>query len=178
MAAAGYATEFGEIPLAVWRNAALRERILALVRTEPIREKALADEARLRAFREILASFFAGAVGFNDTIVDTQAALSGEPPADVGRGWAEGLVRSQVSRFYNQAVLAEQLERGATEVYVPHSEAERWDAPCTRLLAGQAHDAQLLYDLLMQAYHHGNLASREARVPNHPQCTHVVAPVG
>jgi hypothetical protein len=116
MAAAGYATEFGEIPLAVWCNAALRERIVALVAVEPIPERLLADGARLAAFREILGRFFTGAVGFNDTIVDTQAALSGDLPADAGSGWAEGLVRTQVSRFYNQAVLAEQLERGATEV--------------------------------------------------------------
>ena len=90
-------------------------------------------------------------------------------------GWAERLVRTQFSRFYNQAVLQQLTAHGDTECFVPHSASEQASSQCSQLLAGRTHNVQGLLTLLADSYALGQF-SKTPKIPDHPHCTHVVRP--
>ena len=92
-------------------------------------------------------------------------------------GWAERLVRTQYSRFYNQAVMERLLTEGQTECFVPHSAGEDASSMCSQLLAGGIHPLRPLYDRLVSSYGQGNW-DKAVKIPDHPHCTHVVTPAG
>lgn len=177
-----YATEFSEIPFALANNIALRERVLGLVAREPMPGKATDGPERLDAFRTVLACVAVGELTVSAATFEVERELPPETSPHRGNarvfpsGWAERLVRTQVSRCYNQAVLEALLERGETRVVVPPSSEQGGASRCTQLLAGREHDARELHDRLVRAYAQGDW-SAGVRVPDHPHCTHVVAPV-
>ena len=84
-------------------------------------------------------------------------------------------MRTQFSRFYNQAVLEELRARGETECFVAHSSAEASDSPCSTLLAGNHHPIAVLHERLLANHSRGQW-DQSLKVPNHPHCTHVVSP--
>jgi hypothetical protein len=90
--------------------------------------------------------------------------------------WAARLVRTQLNRFYNQAVLERLLAQNAPLCYVPHSSAEGRSSPCSTYLAGRNHDPRILHSRLVQAYAQGQW-NNGPKIPDHPHCTHVVVPV-
>ena len=91
-------------------------------------------------------------------------------------GWAERLVRIQLSRFYNQAVLEMLIEKGKTQCYVPHSKHEELNTNCSKMLAGNTHEIKELYDKLIRTYENG-VYDKEVKIPDHPHCTHVIKPL-
>jgi hypothetical protein len=177
-----FAQDFFEIPDALATNNDLREAVLALVQNEPMPGKVLEGGNRLDLFREILTDLTTGDISLDEAYwrTETEIPRHTSPHSSSNRvfpqGWAERQVRTQFSRFYNQAVLERLRDEGATLCFVPHSVAEDASSRCTQLLAGQQQSVDVLYQRLIEAYAGGNW-SQEVKIPNHPHCTHVVTPI-
>lgn len=179
---ATYADDFTEILLTLEKNQLLSQRMLALISTEPMPGKATEGGDRLCVLRELLQELVQGNLSLDEAIHRVQIDLKRESSLHAvdnrvfASGWEERLVRTQLSRFYNQAVLDELLERGVEICFVPHSAVEGQDSQCSRLLAGKVHSVRELRRLLMESYVMGNFSSIP-KVPDHPHCTHVVRPI-
>ena len=179
-----YAKDFFEIPTALAANDDLRQRVVSLIESDSILGKALEDDSgnRLRSFRDILIELANSKIFLDAAYQETEAKLprhtsphSSNSQAFSSR-WAERLVRIQLSRFYNQAVLEQLLQKGAEECFVPHSDEESSSSACTQQLAGTRHIVAVLYERLIDNYSKGDY-SKEVKIPNHPYCTHVVRPI-
>lgn len=177
-----YADDYDQIPTALAHNDPLRRRMIALIESQPIHGKALEGQGRTESFREILRELALGRLNQFQSIRRTSRELPRHLSAYAGsnhvfaRGWDERLVRIQLSRFYNQAVLEELAERGEERCYVDHSSTEDPSTPCSRELAGRTHEVKHLHTLLVESYTHGRYP-KEPKIPNHPHCTHVVRPM-
>ena len=176
-----YAQDFYEIPGTVGENNELQERILELVANEPIPGKVTEGEDRLKDLRDILSTFFENEISVQESI----QRISEELPRRESRyahdnrvfasGWDERLARTQISSFYNQAVLLTLKEQGEEQCFIPHSAHEDSDSPCTIQLAGGSADIESLLNRLNRAYRDGEWHD-EVMIPDHPHCTHTVTP--
>ncbi|MCK0746349.1 hypothetical protein [Chromohalobacter nigrandesensis] len=177
-----YATEFSEISQSVNNNDNLKSRVLELIKDEPIPGKVTEGEVRLENLKDILTRYFNGTIGIPQAITDVECRLPrhGSPYKNNNRvfpqGWSERLVRTSISRFYNQAVLTEIVESGGAECFIGHSSSESAGSNCSQLLAGSRQSASDMLDRLTNAYRDGNW-SKEVKIPSHPHCTHTVQPV-
>lgn len=178
-----YANEYSQIPAALAENEPLRRRMIALIDAQPMPAKALEGEGRTDVLRDILRELTLGRL---DQAGAIERVRTGLPPAKSPHAnstsvfpedWDERLIRTNFSRFYNQAVLEELLERKETRCSVPHSSAEDPSNPCSRELAGRTHEVERLHSLLVQAHALGDWSNRDPKIPNHPHCTHVVKPI-
>ena len=176
-----WAEDFYEIQDTVEKNTALQEKIQSLVSDEPIHGKVLEGDGRTESLRDILAAFFESQASLDEAVEMVASALpQNESPhlhdnrvfAD---GWDERLVRTQASRFYNQAVLENLKEEGNQHCYVPHSAEEDVDTDCTLQLAGNEAEVDTLLDRLVRTYGRADYHN-EVKIPNHPHCTHTVVP--
>ncbi|WP_227376268.1 hypothetical protein [Haladaptatus halobius] len=176
-----YAQDFYEIPEAIKENSELRKRVLELVANEPIPGKSIEGGNRIESLRNILSAFFEGEVSLQESI----QRISEELPRHESQyahnnrvfasGWDERLARTQISRFYNQAVLLTLKEHGEEECFIPPSEHEDRDSSCTIQLAGRKTDVDSLLARLNRAYNVGEWHD-EVMIPDHPHCTHTVIP--
>ena len=173
------ATDFSEILPTLSSNDALREAVLRLIDTEPIAGKVTEGDYRLAAFRQILQELVENKIGLQEAHRRVRAEIPriSSPHASSNRvfpeGWEERLVRTQLSRFYNQAVMEMLVAEGETECFVPHSSSEDSSSPCSVQLAGRNQSLATLHSRLVQSYGQGDF-SKEVKIPNHPHCTHVV----
>lgn len=177
-----YANDFFEIPEAVAVNNALRTKIEYLISTRPILGKALEGANREEKFRNILLQVLAGKLSLDDSYIFTEQAIPASDSPHFGNnkvfssGWGERLIRIQLSRFYNQAILEDLQSHNITECFIPHSDQEASDSNCTIELAGKNANVSSLLTLLIDSYEKGNY-NRELKIPNHPHCTHVIRPL-
>jgi hypothetical protein len=176
-----WANEFAEIPGILTERADLREAVLVLINGQPMPGKVTEGGNRLSRFREILKALVGGEIGLAEACRRTELELPrlesiyGGNNRVFASGWVERLVRTQYSRFYNQAVMEQLLSEGAVSCFIPHSSDEDPGSKCSRFLAGSAHDLRRLYDRLINSYARGNWTN-ELKIPEHPHCTHVVTP--
>lgn len=177
-----YATQFSEIPDAIAARPDLRATMKALLVQYEIPVKVTEGGERRDARRAILGAVFDGALTLDAAIAETerQLARDGSPHRDnnlvFARGWAKRLIHTHTSVLYSWAVLETLIAAGAPRCFVPHSSAESSTSACSRLLAGRTHEVAVLRDRLVSSYV-AKQQSRAPLVPNHPHCTHVVAPV-
>ena len=179
-----YAEDFFEILDVLTINNELQRLIIALIESEPIPGKVLESNSgdRLGVFKDILIELVNGKVSLDTAYQQTETKLPRHTSLHKSNsrvfpgGWSERLIRTQLSRFYNQAVLKQLLEDGVENCFVPHSESEEASSRCTQELAGGQHPVATLYDRLIDNYSNGNW-SREIKIPDHPHCTHVVRPI-
>jgi hypothetical protein len=149
---------------------------------QPMPGKVTEGGDRLARFRTLLTDLVNGAIAVDEAYRQTglQLPRHTSPHANSNRvfpsGWEERLVRTQLSRLYNQAVLEALRDAGQNSCFVPHSSAEDAGTACSVQLAGKAHEVSVLYDRLVQSYTYGQWSS-QVKVPDHPHCTHVVRPV-
>lgn len=176
-----YASEFSEITQSVSENNDLKVRIIKLIEAEPIPGKVIEGEGRLENLKDILTNFFNGTIELSQAIDDVEFRLPRHysPHENNNRvfpqGWAERLIRTSISRFYNQSVLTEIVESGGTECFIEHSSSEGSDSNCSRQLAGTKQSASDMLDRLTSSYRDGNW-SKEVKIPDHPHCTHTIQP--
>ena len=177
-----YASEFNEISNTLKNNEPLKLRIINLVNSESILGKVIEGDGRLEELRKILSNFFSGNIEIIDAIKEVEFRLprSYSPHENNNRvfpqGWAERLIRTSISSFYNQAVLNEIIESGKTKCFVAHSSSEGSDSNCSQQLAGNYHDALILLGRLVDSYRNGNW-NKDVKIPDHPHCTHTIQPV-
>lgn len=161
-----YANDFSQIPTALAKNDRLRRRVVALVAAEPVVGKSTQEPSRLAELREILRELTLGEYNIRrvEVRLPPHTSRHGHDRRVFARGWAERLVRTQYSRFYNQAVL------------VPRSPSQDHSTNCSRTIAGRVHRVDELLRNLVTAYANGDF-SPSTRIPEHPHCTHVVRPI-
>lgn len=174
------ASQYSEIPDALARNESLRDRALLLIGREAIPGKVTEGGTRLDDLRTLLGRVFRGEISAKAACSEIERVLPRAQSMHSANnrvfpdGWGERLVRTQVSRFYNQAVLELAIEAGEETVFVPHSSEEEGASPCTQLLAGGHHDCRELLSRLSRAYSAGDFSMKDPKIPHHPHCTHVV----
>ena len=177
-----WAQQLGDIPQTLDARPDLRAAMRFLLAHHEIPVKVTEGGDRRARRKAILDALFAGEVTLDAAIADTERQLARDDSPHrtsnlvFASGWAKRLVHTHTSVFYSWAVLEYLLASGATQCFVPHAPAESGTGACSRLLAGHAHDAATLRDRLVACY----VAKQPARaplIPNHPHCTHVIAPV-
>lgn len=176
-----YAQHFFEIEDALKESDELSARILDLVANEPIPGKVTEGGDRVESLRSILTDFFNGSITLEEARDQIRQDLPRResPHAHDNRtfpdGWAERLARTQISRFYNKAVLTQLKQNGADRAYVPHSDHEDIESPCTNRLAGGSVDIDTMLERLNRAYRDGEWHD-QVMIPEHPHCTHTFVP--
>lgn len=179
---ASYAKDFYEIPESLMNNSLLKRKALNLVQFELIAGKVTIGSSRLDDFREILIDFFDLQIDLNIAVSETERKLPRQQSVFSGdnrvfaSGWAERLVRTQVSRFYNQAVLESIIESGNDDCFVKHSANEQGSSKCSLYLAGTTQSAQVMLERLKSSYGEG-VWGKDLKLPEHPHCTHTFSPV-
>ncbi|PQJ84497.1 hypothetical protein [Aliivibrio sifiae] len=178
---ASYAKDFTDIPESLRSNPGLKKKALDLVQYEPVAGKVTSGGNRLDDFREILIDFFDLKITLNEAIAETERKLDRRMSmfsADnrvFASGWSERLVRTQVSRFYNQAVLELIIDGGSDDCYVEHSANEQSSSKCSQGLAGTTHSASIMLERLKLSYGEGEWG-KDLKLPEHPHCTHTFSP--
>lgn len=176
-----FAAEYAEIQEVLSKNTDLKANVLRLVRESAIPGKVTEGGDREARFRSLLERLVSGEISTEEAISRTEEYLARSTSTHrndnrvFAQNWANRLVRTQYSRFYNQGVAELLLSAGEVECFVPHSSSEEPTSRCSKELAGRPHDLRMLYDRLIDAYQAGNWNS-DLKVPNHPHCTHVIAP--
>lgn len=176
-----WAHDFYEIPESVDGNEELRDTIINLLENDPIPGKVTEGGDRIEALRGILNAVFNGNLDIWEAISQVSSELPRrESPHSANNqvfpsGWEERLIRTQISRFYNQAVLLTLVDRGHQKCFVPHSPNEDPDTPCTLNLAGQTANVGILLERLERKYRDGQWHD-EITIPDHPHCTHAIVP--
>lgn len=177
-----WAAEFGEIPATLVERDDLRVAMRRLLVEHEIPVKITEGGDRRERRKLILEALFAGVISLEDAVARAEMALARDDSPHrtsnlvFAKGWAKRLIHTHYSVFYCWAVLDALIADGQTRCYVPHSEAESETSACSRLLAGQSHASTVMRERLIQSYV-AKQQSRAPLVPNHPHCTHVVAPV-
>lgn len=177
-----YASEFSEIPHALRNNPALKDHMLALISTNKISGKVTEGGDRLSKFRQILSRLTSDQLSLQEAIREVEHQFARHLSIHAGSNqvfasnWAERLVRTQFSRFYNQAVLESEISKGNSECFVPPSSQEQATSQCSQTLAGRSHDVSHLLKLLVTSYEDGKW-EKSPKIPDHPHCTHVVKPI-
>lgn len=178
-----FASEFSEITEVMAKSDELRKAMIALVNTAPHHGKALEGGTRQRVFKSMLTDLILGKLPLSDSYTTVEAlipaaeSIHADDRRTFSKGWGKRLVRIQLSRFYNRAIMEELLSQNETQCFVPHSKEESSDT-CIKGLAGKDHDLKVLHERLVDAHDNGNHKKYEnlIKVPNHPHCSHVVAP--
>ena len=176
-----WAENFYEILESLRLKDELLQNVKLLIETKEIVGKSLQGGNRKQEFRDILTNLVDGNITLSDSygLVERQISRSSSMFNGDNRvfpnNWGERLVRTNLSKFYNQAVLIYILNQGDTTCFVPHSQHEE-GTQCS-ISAGQIYDARSMLHKLEQAYE-GGIFSREFKIPDHPHCTHVIIPVG
>jgi hypothetical protein len=177
-----YATQYSEIPSAFAKNDRVRNRALLLIAREAVPGKATEGGTRLDDLRSVLTRIVNGEISPSSAYAEIERVLSRQQSVHsssnrvFATGWGERLIRTQVSRFYNQAFLEIALDDGVKMVFVPHSSEEDGASLCTQVLAGNSHDCHELLSRLVKTYSEGDFTSKDPKIPHHPHCTHVVTP--
>jgi hypothetical protein len=182
VAANVWAQQFHDIPQILVVRPDLRAAMRRLLEAHELPVKATEGGDRRAQCRAILGALFEGALTLDRAVAETEARLARETSPHrannqvFASGWAKRLVHTHTSVLYTWAVLEHLLAAGQARCFVPHSPAEAASSACSRLLAGREHFAAVLRERLITVYvARQNL--REPLIPNHPHCTHVVAPV-
>src|SRR5699024_6982607 len=153
-----WAQDFYEIQDVVQERSDLKNTVVDLIRNEPIHGKALEGDGRTESLRDILVEFFEKGIGLEEAYraVPLELPRNESPHASNNRvfpsGWDERLIRTQASRFYNQAVLQTLTEQGEERCFIPHSSEEDLESPCTQILAGNETEVNLMLSRLERTY--------------------------
>lgn len=176
-----WASEFREILPVILERQDLRERMSVLL-TQNTPGKVTEGGDRVRRLRIVLNDLFMGRLSLSDSYNEVSRQLPRHSSIHrannrvFASGWEERLVRIQLSRLYNQAVLESLTASGQRHCFVPHSSEEDPATPCSVNLAGMKHEVAILLERLVKSYTHGHW-TRELKIPDHPHCTHVVKPI-
>lgn len=177
-----YAQEFNQILITLSKNEEIRKYMLHLIDEQPMPGKVTEGVQRLEIFRNILKSLVTEEIDLLKSFQETESKIprnSSEHSANnrvFASGWAERLVKTQLSRFYNQSVMEILMSQGQTECFVPHSSDEESNSNCSKYLAGKNHEIKPLYNLLIESYSKGNWI-KDIKIPDHPHCSHVIMPI-
>lgn len=177
-----YATEFNEILPSLTDNPELRLSVVELIKTRSIVGKSIEEDVRVNKFRDILIKLIEGNIS---GIEESYAKVESEIPRNESKyssnnkvfssRWSERLVRTQLSRFYNQAILEDLKDRGEEECFVPASSSCNLSSEC-KIIQNKNHKVDELLQNLIESYENGYFEKSKIKIPEHPYCSHVVKP--
>ena len=177
-----WARQFHDIPDTVAARPDLRGVMQALLAAREIPVKVTEGGDRRARRKAILAALLDGQLTLDQAIAETERQLARDdsPHKDsnlvFAKGWARRLIHTHLSVLYSWTVLETLLAHGELRCFVPHSTAEAPTSSCSKQLAGKQHDTRVMRDRLVQCYPEKK-PMRVPLIPNHPHCTHVIAPV-
>ncbi|HEX7837583.1 MAG TPA: hypothetical protein VF469_08985 [Kofleriaceae bacterium] len=177
-----WAQQFHDIPRTLAVRPDLRAAMRRLLEQRELPVKATEGGDRRAQHRAILGALIEGALTLDQAAAEAETRLARETSPHrannqvFASGWARRLIHSHTSVLYTWAVLDHLLAAGQARCFVPRSPAETATSACSRLLAGRGHFAAVLRERLI-AVHVARQNLREPLIPNHPHCTHVVAPL-
>lgn len=177
-----YANEFNEILSALNENSEIKQKVLALIQSKPILGKSIEEDSRVDEFREILTKLVEGDI---PSLEASFSEVESRLPRNQSKysydnrvfasGWAERLIRTHLSRFYNQAVLQDLDGNDEEECFVPASSSSNLSPRCA-IIQNQNYNVKELLQNLINNYDLGQY-DKSIKIPEHPHCTHVVKPV-
>lgn len=177
-----YANEFNEILPVLNDNLELKQSVVELIQTRPIPGKSIEEDTRVTKLREILIELIEGNIS---SLEESYAKVESEIPRNESKyfldnrvfasGWAERLVRTQLSRFYNQAILEKLKQSGEEECFVPASSSHNLSQRCA-IIQNNNYKVDELLQNLIKNYENGQFDS-SLKIPEHPHCSHVVKPI-
>jgi len=177
-----YASEFNEILTALSNNSTLRTKVIGLIETKPINNKAIEEKEREEKFKSILKTLVnRDILGLEYTYtkisenIPASESKYANNPSVFSKDWEEKLVRTHLSRFYNHAVLEELQENGKLECFIPSAESEFQNFSCMHAKDTTCNINELLQNLIDHYEFGKNNAS--LKIPEHPHCNHVVRPL-
>ena len=114
-----YASNFYEILTVLGKNDEIKSIVIELIKTKLIPGKITEEQTRKKKFRRVLEQLVNGEIqtlksGYNKValnIPESTSKYEGDRRV-FSRDWAERLMRTQLSRFYNQAILTLLLKSG------------------------------------------------------------------
>jgi hypothetical protein len=176
-----YANEFNEILPVLSDNLDLRQKVVELIQNRPITGKSVEEDSRVNRFREVLIELVEGNIS---NLEESYSKVEVELPRNKSKysfdnrvfasGWAERLVRTQLSRFYNQAILEELKRNGEEECFVPASSSHNLSSRCA-IIQNNDYKVDELLQNLIKNYEQGQF-DNSLKIPEHPHCSHVVKP--
>lgn len=175
-----WAENFYEIIKALRINKYLLENVKRLITTREIIGMSLADSSRKKLFKNILSDLSDGNIGLEESYNlleynnNQKLSVFCRPSTICANDWRERLIRINLSKFYNQAVLLYILNRGEKICFIPHSKYERCNQ-CSSM-AGKVYDALDMLIKIENVYEK-KIFHKEFKIPAHPYCTHVIMPV-
>jgi hypothetical protein len=179
-----YANEFNEILPSLTDNSELKQKVVELIKTRPIPGKSIEEDIRVNRFRGILVELIKGDIS---SLEESYAKIESEIPRSesryssnnhvFSRGWSERLVRTQLTRFYNQAILEKLKNSGENECFVPASSSRNFSSECA-IIQNKNYKVDELLQNLIKFYENGQFdrVDRSIKIPEHPHCSHVVKP--
>jgi hypothetical protein len=177
-----YANEFNEILITLSNNFELKTKVVELIQTRPILGKSIEEDSRVNRFREILielvedntSSLEQSYTKVESTIQRNESKYFFDNRV-FANGWPERLVRTQLSRFYNQTLLEELKDHGETECFIPASSSQNLSSKCA-IIQNKNYNVNELLQNLINNYEKGQYDS-SIKIPEHPHCSHVVKPI-
>ncbi len=181
-----WAENFYEILPTISERSDLAQAMKNLIATELILGKSLEGQlghiTREEKFKSILISLLNQQISLEDSFLSVESELGriGSPYSSDNRvfakGWGERLIRTQLSRFYNHAVLSHLISKNNNQCFIPHSTHEKAGSLCIQY-AGSNHETANLLEALIDVYSNGNWERPGVKIPQHPHCTHVIKPL-
>lgn len=177
-----WANEFNEIFKVLPERNDIKEEMFRHIAFEPILGKAVEEKNRNERFKKILLDGIDKNLDFNDIHVNVKKKLGyldskyKENHRVFSQGWEARLLRTQISVFYNCSVLSLLKKEGQTQCFIPHSQSEERGTNCSKN-AGKSHKIETLLYNLKDIYFKGNWDNKNFKLPDHPNCTHVVKPI-
>jgi hypothetical protein len=173
-----WASEFWDILPTIRERTDLQRRMIELL-AQDTPGKATEGPSRLLSFRGIMTELSRG----NLDLSEAYQEVSHQLPRRTSRhahnnrvfasGWEERLVRTQLSRLYNQSVLETIIASGSDFCFVPHSSTENPDNPCSVILARREAQCPLVASAADRQLHSRELEhGSENPGPSslHPRC--------
>jgi len=178
-----YANDFFDIIVIVNKNALIKDKIVELINLKNIAGKVIEEKKRELILKKILINLINNKISsleeaykITETELNQQSSKYKFDKNVFKTGWAERLIRTQLSRFYNQAVLEILIKKGEINCYIPHSKFEKSDSNCSKFLSNSSQNVKILLERLVKNYEDGNW-DNQLKIPNHPHCTHVIMPL-
>lgn len=187
-----YANDFSDIQLVLEYDNHLRQSIKGLILNQIMTgnvfvSKADEDQIRIDKFRAILCLYFSCTIDFYQAKIETEIKLNRKDSCYENdnrtfcTNWSSRLLRTQISRFYNEAILNQLIADGEQFCYIAHSKMkvknESSKFPLCACLVDKMLDPIELLDNLVDAYGGNCNYKAEPKIPSHPHCTHTIQPV-
>lgn len=172
-----YASAYSEIDSAISTNIAVKNEMLRLLSSIPqLAGKALQVQNNSSTFKALLNDYLQG----TKTLAQLHSGMSSMSTTADNRtfatNWETRLIETTINFLYSHSVGTVLLALGQADCHVPHTNTEQGNSHCTANMAGRNFNIPTILATNYGAYVNGIFVVPQDKIPNHPHCSHVVAP--